>query len=79
MIRLKVHLEKTEIPNKNDGNFYIKSSTNKQWTPKETHQTVEKFIGQFKNKLQKEGHVKKKLSKKDLTKNEIEALKDQSI
>ena len=59
--------------------YYIKSSTNKQWTPKETHHMAETFIEEFKNELQKEEHIKKKLPKKNLTKNETEALKDQSI
>ena len=29
-IKLKAHFKTTELSNKNDGNFYIKSSTNKQ-------------------------------------------------
>ena len=40
---------------------------------------AETFIEEFKNELQKEEHIKKKLPKKNLTKNETEALKDQSI
>ena len=58
---------------------YVKSSTNQQWTPKETHRTVETFIEAFKNELQKEEQIKKKLPKNNLTKSEIEALKELSI
>ena len=47
--------------------------TNKQWTSKEKHHAVETFIEAFKNELQKEEHIKKKLSKNNLTQNEIEA------
>ena len=36
------------------------SLTNKQWTPKKTQRTVETFIEDFKNQLQKEEHIKKK-------------------
>ena len=56
----------------------IKSSTNKHWTPNETHHTVEIFIEAFKNKLQKEKHIKTKLPRNNLTKNEI-ALKGLSM
>ena len=47
-------------------------------TPKETHHTVETFIEAFKNELKIE-HIKKKFPKNNLTKNEIEALKELSI
>ena len=54
-------------------------STNKQRTPKETHCTIETFIKVFKNELQKEEQIKKKLTKSNLTKNHIEALKGLSV
>ena len=47
-------------------------------TPKETHHTVETFIEAFKNELKIE-HIKKKFPKNNLTKNEIEALKELSL
>ena len=77
-VKLKAHFKTTDLSENNDGNFYIKSSTNKQWTPKETHNTAETFIEAFKSKLQKEDHIKKKLPKNNLAKNEI-ALKNLSI
>ena len=77
-VKLKAHFKTTDLSEKIDGNFYIKSSTNKQWTPKETHNTAETFIEAFKSKLQKENHIKKKLPKNNLAKNEI-ALKNLSI
>ena len=36
-------------------------------------------IEDFKNELQKEEHIKKKFSENNLTKNEVEALKELSI
>ena len=45
--KLKAHVKRTELSNKNDGNFCLESSTNKQWTPKETHHTVETIIKAF--------------------------------
>ena len=63
-IKLKAHFKNTHLSNKNVGNFCIKSSTNKQWTPKETQHTVETFIEVFKSELQKEEHIKKKLPPK---------------
>ena len=56
----------------------MKSSTSNQRTLNETHHTVETFIEAFKNELQKEEHVRK-LPENNLTKNEIQALKDLSI
>ena len=57
-VKLKPHFKTTELSNKIDGNIYIKSLTNKQWTLKEAHNTVETFIEAFKNELQKEEHIK---------------------
>ena len=74
-IKLKAHFKTTDLPTQNDRNFYIKSSTNNQWTPKETHNTVETFIEAFKNELLEEEPLKKKPPKRNLAKNEIEALK----
>ena len=61
--------------NKNDGNFYIKSSTKKQLTPKETQHLVETFIKAFKNESEKGGQF----PKNNLNENKIEALKDLNI
>ena len=63
MIRLKVHLEKTEIPNKNDGNFYIKSSTNKQWTPKQSHTRLKHLSKHLKTNYKKK-NIKRRRSLK---------------
>ena len=78
-IKLKAYFKTTDLPTQNDRSFYITSSTNKQWTPKETHNTVETFIEVFKNESLKEEPLKKKPPERNLTKNEIEALKDLSI
>ena len=53
-IKLKAHFKAAEVLNKNNGNLFIKNSTNKQWSPKETHHTVETLIEAFNNELQKE-------------------------
>ena len=66
-IKLKTYFKTTELTNKINGNFYIKSSTNKQCTLKETHDTVETFIKMFKSKLQKEEYIMKKFPKSNLT------------
>ena len=77
-IELQAHFKTTEVFNKNDGNFHIKNSTNKQWTPKEKRDTVEIFTEAFKSESQNQEHIKK-FPKNNLTKNEIEALKDPRI
>ena len=55
------------ILNENNGNLFIKTSTSKQRTPKETHHTVEILIETFKNELRKEKQTQKKLPKSNPT------------
>ena len=66
-IKLKAHFKATQPLAKKDVVQFTKSSSEKKWISKETHQTIETFIEAFNKELEIEEKNKKTVPKSNLT------------
>ena len=62
-MKLKTHFKTTQPLAKKDVIQFTKSSSEKKWTTKETHHTIEAFIGAFNKELEIEEKNKKAIPK----------------
>ena len=74
-IKLKGYFKNTENQQPNDENQILKARTKEKWTPAENHHSIETFINLVERDINYAKNEPKKRPKQNLTKRELEALK----
>ena len=74
-IKLKGYFKNTENQQPNDENQIFKARTKEKWTPAENHHSIETLINLVERDINYAKNEPKKRPKQNLTKRELEALK----
>ena len=75
-LKLKEYFKNDQPLDKNDETIRFRALRNEKWTPPNTHHTINTFIESFDKQIKNEITQHKRLTRNNLTKNEVKALKD---
>jgi hypothetical protein len=74
-LKLKAHFKNNAAPDLNDETIRFRPTTNKKWIPPKVHHTINTFIESLENQIKQDISKSKPIKSKNLSHNELKALK----